>query len=228
MACYVEVVFPPSTRSSTAGSINNAAGHDSPFMSAQPLKDGEQPLDLSIQVARRGGAFCGEYRFVRSGDIAQAKAREHEGGAVEGKQIPPARRARRSVLYHSTVGNFLQPSPHPGKSTSPGSMNGWWTSVGAPSHQAKVGPFDLGTVVIREALRVNPETGEVFIDSAGSVPFPEIVDGIPNSPARHPDLTADRPEFVLNPTSCLSHDHGLHALGLRRQSFRQRNRNPTG
>ncbi len=55
--------------------------------------------------------------------------------------------------------------------------------------------------MIRLALRVNPETGEVFVDSAGSDPLPHIVDGIP-SRLRDIRVYMDRPEFVLNPTSC--------------------------
>ena len=43
---------------------------------------------------------------------------------------------------------------------------------------AKVGPFDLGTVVVREALKIDPETAEVFVDPTGSDPIPHIIQGI--------------------------------------------------
>ena len=66
---------------------------------------------------------------------------------------------------------------------------------------AKVGPFDLGTVVVRQALKINPETAEVFIDATGSDPIPHIIKGIPVH-ARDIRVYVDRPEFVLNPTSC--------------------------
>ena len=64
-----------------------------------------------------------------------------------------------------------------------------------------VGPFDIGTVVVRLAIDVNPETGEVFLDSTGSDPIPHIVKGIP---VHLRDIRAytDRPEFTFNPTSC--------------------------
>src|SRR6202000_2398528 len=59
----------------------------------------------------------------------------------------------------------------------------------------------LGTVVIREALKVNPETAEVSVDAGTSDPIPHIIDGIP---VHLPDLAVyvDRPEFVRNPTNC--------------------------
>ncbi len=66
---------------------------------------------------------------------------------------------------------------------------------------AKVGPFDLGTVVVRLAFKIDPETAEVFIDSQGSDPIPHIIQGVP---VHLRDIRAytDRPNFVLNPTSC--------------------------
>jgi hypothetical protein len=88
----------------------------------------------------------------------------------------------------------------PGKAYLAGPYHGSPISVVAIT-AAKVGPFDLGTVVIREALKVNPETAEVVVDSAGSDPLPHIIAGIPTH-LRDVRVYADRPEFVLNPTSC--------------------------
>ena len=64
-----------------------------------------------------------------------------------------------------------------------------------------MGPFDFGTVVVRFALKIDPETAEVSVDGATSDPIPHIVDGIP---VHLRDIRAyvDRPNFVLNPTSC--------------------------
>jgi hypothetical protein len=63
---------------------------------------------------------------------------------------------------------------------------------------AVAGPFDLGTVVVRNALYVNPETAQV---RAVSDPLPSILKGIPLN-LRSVALKMDRPEFTLNPTSC--------------------------
>jgi hypothetical protein len=66
---------------------------------------------------------------------------------------------------------------------------------------AKVGPFDLGTVVIRSAIRVNSQTAQVAIDSAGSDAIPHILQGFPLR-LRDIRIYIDRPDFMVNPTSC--------------------------
>ena len=66
---------------------------------------------------------------------------------------------------------------------------------------ATVGPFDLGVIVVRSAIRVDPRTAQVSVDSAGSDPIPHIVKGIPLH-LRDVRVYIDRPGFTLNPTSC--------------------------
>lgn len=63
---------------------------------------------------------------------------------------------------------------------------------------AIAGPFDLGTVLVRVALFIDPHTAQV---STVSDPFPTIIDGIPLD-IRSVDVEMTRPEFTLNPTSC--------------------------
>jgi hypothetical protein len=66
---------------------------------------------------------------------------------------------------------------------------------------AAVGPFDLGTVVIRSAFAVDPQSARLSIDSAASDKIPHIIDGIPLH-LRDIRVYIDRPNFTLNPTSC--------------------------
>ena len=63
---------------------------------------------------------------------------------------------------------------------------------------ATAGPFDLGTVVVRVALFVDPETAQIH---AVSDPIPHVFGGALLD-VRSVDLTMSRPEFTLNPTSC--------------------------
>jgi len=63
---------------------------------------------------------------------------------------------------------------------------------------AQAGPFDLGTVVVRNALRVDPTTTQV---TAESDPLPQILLGVPIA-YRDVRVEIDRDEFVVNPTSC--------------------------
>ena len=66
---------------------------------------------------------------------------------------------------------------------------------------AVVGPFDLGTVVLRFGLRLDPHTVQVSVDPTASEPIPHIIDGIVTH-VRDIRVTIDRPGFTLNPTSC--------------------------
>jgi hypothetical protein len=63
---------------------------------------------------------------------------------------------------------------------------------------ALAGPFDLGAVVVRAPLYVNPITTQV---RAVSDPLPTILSGIPLH-VRSVSVDVDRPGFTRNPTSC--------------------------
>jgi hypothetical protein len=63
---------------------------------------------------------------------------------------------------------------------------------------ALAGPFDLGTVVVRAPLYVNPITAQV---RAVSDPLPTVLRGIPLH-LRSISVSVDRPGFTRNPTSC--------------------------
>ncbi len=63
---------------------------------------------------------------------------------------------------------------------------------------AKAGPFDLGDVVVRQKVYIDPVTAEV---SVASDPIPTIVKGVPARLQRI-DVDVDKPGFMVNPTSC--------------------------
>jgi hypothetical protein len=64
--------------------------------------------------------------------------------------------------------------------------------------RAVAGPFDLGTVVVRQALRIDRRDAHVTVVSD---PLPTIVQGVPVR-LRTLAVDIDRPQFMLNPTSC--------------------------
>jgi hypothetical protein len=66
---------------------------------------------------------------------------------------------------------------------------------------AKIGPFDLGVVVVRTAVHVDAQHAQASIDAAGSDPIPHIIDGIPLH-VRDIRVYVDRPDFTNTPTSC--------------------------
>ena len=63
---------------------------------------------------------------------------------------------------------------------------------------AVAGPYDLGTIVVRAAVNVNPETAEVH---AVSDPIPYIFGGV-KLDIRSIDVSIDRSKFTVNPTTC--------------------------
>jgi hypothetical protein len=74
---------------------------------------------------------------------------------------------------------------------------------GAPLSMAVItpavsGPFDLGTVVVRVALNVNPATAQV---NAVSDPIPNVYGGV-KLDVRSIDVNLDRSQFTVNPTNC--------------------------
>jgi hypothetical protein len=60
------------------------------------------------------------------------------------------------------------------------------------------GPFNLGDVVVRAKVEVDPDTAALTITSN---PLPQILDGIPLR-LRTANVTVDRPGFIFNPTNC--------------------------
>jgi hypothetical protein len=62
----------------------------------------------------------------------------------------------------------------------------------------KAGPFDLGTVVVRAKVEVDPHTAQLTVTTD---PLPQVVSGVPVD-LRVVNVTIDRPRFVFNPTNC--------------------------
>ena len=63
---------------------------------------------------------------------------------------------------------------------------------------AKAGPFNLGNVVVRAAINIDPTTAAIAVTSS---PLPQIKDGVPFR-LQTVNVTIDRPGFMLNPTNC--------------------------
>jgi hypothetical protein len=204
--------IPPFHPGLEAGTINNSAGTYSPFYTHITRKDSEQEitrfsikLPTGLLAKLKGVSECSD------AGVAAAKAREKEGGATEEENSPscPANSAVGSTKVGTGVGNVLAYAG--GKLYLAGPYHGSPISLVSVNY-AKVGPFDLGTVVVRFALDVNHETAEVSVDGANSDPIPHIVDGIPIH-LRDIRAYVDRPGFTLNPTSCAKKSTAATILG---------------
>ncbi len=193
--------LPPFRPGLIAGSINNAAGRFSPFNVRLFRTDSEQEFTrFSIKLPPGVLGKLAGIPFCPESGIAQAIARTGIHGGEEEIASPSCPLA--SEVGHSLVGAGVGQALAyvPGKLYLAGPYHGSAISLVAIT-AAKAGPFDLGNVVLRYAFRVDPESGEVFIDATGSDPIPHIIKGVPVH-ARDIRAYTDRPEFVLNPTSC--------------------------
>ena len=192
---------PPFDPGFTAGTANNAAGSYSPFIMRLTREDGEQELTrFSVKLPRGVIGKLAGIPLCPDAAIAAAGERTGPNGGQEELDNPSCPAA--SQIGRTLVGAGVGPelSYAPGRIYLAGPYRGAKLSIAAIA-TAKVGPFDLGTVVIRQALRIDPETAEVTSDGRASKPIPHILQGIVVH-ARDIRVYIDRANFVLNPTSC--------------------------
>jgi len=166
----------------SAGSTNPQAGGFSPFTLSLSRTDGDQGL-AGVTVNLPPG-LLGKIAGIPLCPDANANA----GTCPEASRVGTV-----------TVGAGVGPNPLfvSGKAYLTGPYNGgpYGLVVEVP---AVAGPFDLGTVAVRQSLRIDRHTAQV---SAVSDAFPTILDGIPLR-VRRVDVTLDRPGFTFNPTNC--------------------------
>jgi hypothetical protein len=203
---------PPFHPNLLAGSENPSAGSYSPFYTEITRKDSEQEITrFSIKLPTGEIAKLKGVSECSDAQIALAKSREVEGGGTVEQEHPAC--PANSEVGHTDVGTGVGTvlAYAPGKLYLAGPYHGSPISLVSIT-AAKVGPFDLGTVVVRFALDVNHETAEVSVDGANSDPIPHIVDGIPVH-LRDIQAFVDRPGFTLNPTSCAKKSTASTVLG---------------
>jgi hypothetical protein len=187
-SCVSSPAQSPFGPSFTAGSLDPTAGAFTPLSVVFSRSDQEQELGgVTVRTVPgllgriAGVPFCGE---------PQASV-----GAC------PAV----SQIGHVTVSAGAGPTPvsipQAGKPEDPVFLTGpykgapFGLSVVVP---AQAGPFDLGTVVVRAAIFVDPHTAQITVVSD---PFPTILQGIPLK-VRSVNVIVDREGFVFNPSSC--------------------------
>jgi hypothetical protein len=189
--------IPPFDPQIISGTENNRAGSYSPFYLRILRNDNEQELTKFTAVLPPGlTANLTGIPFCSDAQIQAA--REHTGQQeLHEPSCPPASEIGHT-LVGAGVGTVLAWTP--GKIYLAGSYHGQALSIVSIT-SATVGPFDLGTVVIRFALRINPVTGQAEIDGSSSDPIPHIIDGIVVH-VREIHAYVDRPNFMINPTSC--------------------------
>ncbi|HET9198499.1 MAG TPA: hypothetical protein VFN92_09635 [Solirubrobacterales bacterium] len=177
-----------------AGPASPRAGAFSPVTVHIERGDGQQELKGADVVLPPG--MTGKLRGIPYCPEAALAAAAGRAGAEEraSSSCPAA-----SQVGTASVAAGTGPAPYriDGKVFLSGPYRGAPLSLAAVT-PATAGPFDLGTVVVRVALFVDPETARI---RAVSDPIPHVFGGALLS-IRSVDLKMDRPDFTLNPTSC--------------------------
>ena len=188
---------PPFNPQVVAGTENNDAASFSPFYVRIAREDGEQEITKFTTILPPGLTgdltgipFCSEVEIEAAREATGTEELAHPS-CPTGSEIG-------HTIVGVGVGTVL--AQNAGKIYLAGPYHGSALSIVSVT-AAKVGPFDLGTVVIRFALRINPTTAQVEVDGGASDPIPHIIDGIVVH-VRDIRVYVDKHDFTLNPTSC--------------------------
>jgi hypothetical protein len=197
-ACPSSEAAAPNSPSFTAGTVAPTAGAYSPFVLKLSREDGSQALTGLETTLPKG--LVGKLAGIAScseAAIAQAQARgKPNDGALE-QRNPSCPASSEVGTLDVAAGAGITPFHASGHAYLAGPYKGAPLSFVFIT-PAVAGPFDLGAVTVRAAVRIDPETAQV---KAISDPLPAILEGIPLD-LRSVSLTMGRPSFTLNPTSC--------------------------
>jgi hypothetical protein len=192
--CVTSEAEMPNSPGFQAGTVAPVAAAFSPFTGRLYREDGTQQL-RGLNVTLPPG-LTGKLAGVETCSEAAISAAASKTGAEElaSPSCPGA-----SQIGEVKVGAGAGPAPYytTGRIYLAGPyQDGPFSAVVITP--AVAGPFDLGTVVVRAASKVNPATAQV---SFAGEDFPHILEGIPLE-LRDARLSLARPQFILNPTSC--------------------------
>jgi hypothetical protein len=171
-----------------AGATTDQAGGFTSFSMLLQRGDGQQRIEkLQFKIPE---GLAGMISQVPLCDEADANA----------GTCPAASHVGHSVVT-SGPGPYPLVIPQPGEPEAPIYLTGPYK--GAPFGLSIVtpviaGPFNLGTIVTRASIAVDPYTAQITVTTDA---LPQIVDGVPTD-LREVDAVIDRPGFMFNPTNC--------------------------
>jgi hypothetical protein len=179
-ACPPPVPFNPGF---SAGVGNPEAGNYTSFLTTFTRNDADQSIkNVSVKIPKglsgslAGLPLCGEPQASQGTCSSDSQIGTMTAGAGAGP----------TPLY-VTGGKVYMTGPYEGAP--------FGLSIVVP---AKAGPFDLGTVVVRAKVEVDPHTAQLTVTSD---PLPQVVGGVPVN-LRLANVTINRPNFTFNPTNC--------------------------
>jgi hypothetical protein len=188
--CGIPAPFAPGF---TAGTLNAEAGRATVFTTSLTRQDGEKNLSSLNLVTPPG--------LVGMLSRVQPCAEQEASAGACGPQ---------SEIGHAFVaaGAGSQPFWTSGRVYLTTSYHGapFGLSIVVP---AVAGPFNLGNVIVRAAISVDPRTAAITVTSD---PFPQMIDGVPLR-VKDVEVAIDKPGFMLNPTNCAEQHITAQVLG---------------
>jgi hypothetical protein len=180
----------------TSGLAQAKAGAKSTFDLTLTREDGSQRF-TGLEVATPEGltAYLKGIPYCSDATLAGISTAEETGRGELTSPACPAASQVGTVLAGAGSGSF--PFHSPGRVYLAGPYKGAPVSLAVVT-PAVAGPFDLGNVVIRNGLYVDPVTAQV---TAKSDPIPTILHGLLID-LRRIHLALDRPSFTAAPTNC--------------------------
>lgn len=181
----------------TAGTVSNAAARYSPLYVRLSRADGESDLaGFSLNLPPGISA-----RLAGVATCSPAALSAAAGGTGAAEAATPSCPAD-SEIGRTLVGVGVGPDPSyvPGRLYLAGPYRGAPFSLAAVI-PARLGPIDLGTIVRRFPLGIDPRTGQVSIEFEGAERLPSMLEGVALH-LRDLRLYLDRESFAANPTSC--------------------------
>jgi hypothetical protein len=177
-----------------AGTTSTVAGRYSSFVLDLSRGDGSQELG-GLEANLPEGLIGRAAGSATCSDAALAAAAARSGSDEKASPACP----EGSRIGRALVDLGAGPNPYEveGQIYLAGPYEGAPLSLAVVT-PALAGPFDLGTVVVRAAVLVDPMTGRLTVRSD---PLPRILDGVPLD-IRSVRLEIDKAGFVRNPTSC--------------------------
>ncbi|HVO55735.1 MAG TPA: hypothetical protein VMT37_15090 [Solirubrobacterales bacterium] len=178
----------------SAKSDSSAAGAFSPFHVNVGRADGEQELKAVNVTLPKGltGKLAG---IPYCSEAAIAAAQASTGTAELASYSCPA--ASEIGTTTTAAGSGAGPIKIDGKAFLAGPYKGAPLSMVIVT-PGVAGPYDIGTVVVRVALNVNPVTAQI---NAVSDSIPNVFGGV-KLDIRSIDVDVDRGQFMVNPTNC--------------------------
>ncbi len=193
-SCPTSLGARPFAPSYTAKTDSTVAGASSPFRVHIGRPDGQQELKVVNVTLPKGltGKLAG-IPYCSEADLAAAAA--SSGKAQQASSSCPG--ASQIGVTSTQAGSGSEPLKIAGKAFLAGPYKGAPLSM-AVITPGVAGPYDIGTVVVRVALNVNPLTAQV---NAVSDPIPNVFGGV-KLDLRSIDVDLDRGQFMRNPTNC--------------------------